>query len=91
MKHARGIDLRAPFSPSEFGEHDGKQYQTLRGLREWEVLGARCGKCGRVALLDKTAVLRQCGDRYLRNLRGMLKCQCGNREGNRVLVGTLPR
>ncbi len=91
MKHRRGIDLTAPVRPSSFREHDGKQYETLRGLREWEVLGARCGKCGRLAWLDKRTVQREWGDQYLLNLPHKLRCECGNKEGNRVLIGTLDR
>lgn len=83
MKHRRGIDLTPRFPPADYREHDGQQYETLKSLREWEVLGARCGKCGRVSWLDKRAVEREWGNQYLMNLRDKLKCECGNKEGNR--------
>jgi len=91
MKHRRGTDLVAPFSPTDYREHDGQQYESLKSLREWEVLGAKCGKCGRVSWLDKRAVEREIGNQYLLNIRWMLRCQCGNKEGNRLLIGTLSR
>lgn len=91
MKHRRGIDLSAPFHPSDYREHDGQQYETLNSLKEWEVLGARCAKCGRVSWLDKRAVEREWGNHYLLNLRNKLRCECGNKAGNTVLIGTLPR
>ncbi len=91
VKHRRSINLTAPFRPASFREHDGQQYETLKGLREWEVLGAKCSKCEHVSWLDKVAVERIVGDHYLLNLRHMLRCGCGNREGNKVLIGMLGR
>jgi hypothetical protein len=91
MKHSRGIDLAAPFAPAAFREHDGHSYETLKSLKEWEVLGARCAKCSRVSWLDKSAIEREWGNQYLINLPGRLKCQCGNKDGNKVLIGNLPR
>jgi hypothetical protein len=45
-----------------------------------------------VAWLDKQAVMRQIGgNQYLLNLRGKLKCECGNKQGNDVLIGYLDR
>ena len=49
-------------------------------------------KCSRVAWLDKQAVMRKIGgNQYLLNLRGKLKCECGNKQGNDVLIGYLDR
>jgi hypothetical protein len=91
MKHPRSIDLAAPFAPAAFREHDGCDYQTLKSLPDWEVLGAKCGACGRISWLDKRTVEREWGNQYLLNLRHRLRCKYGNKEGNTVLIGKLPR
>lgn len=91
MKHARGIDLTAPFRPASYTEHNPSQYHTIRGLNQWEVLGCKCSACGHIGWVDKDAVLRQYGDQYLMNLRGKFRCDCGNRTENIVLIGNLPR
>jgi hypothetical protein len=91
MKHRKGIDLVAPIRPSHYEEHkpSASVYETLNGLREWEVLGARCGHCGHTAWLDKRKVVQSYGKRYLQNVGHRLVCRCGNREDNKVLIGRL--
>jgi hypothetical protein len=91
VKHRRGIDLAAPFPPKDYREHAPVFYDTLASLKEWEVLGGKCEKCGHISWLDKKAVERQIGNHYLMNVRQKLTCQCGNKEGNRVLIGKLGR
>jgi hypothetical protein len=98
MKHRRSIDLSgagdrliAPIRPVSHYEHDGKQYDTLSAMRDWDVLGARCGACGHIAWFDHRAVLRRWGNQYLLNLPRRLVCHCGNRRDNKVLVGRLGR
>lgn len=71
--------------------HDGASLETLNGLQQWEILGGQCAKCGRVSWLEKKAVERKIGNQYLLNLRGKLRCECGNRKGNDVLIGYLDR
>jgi len=90
MKHRRSIDL-APVHPARFGEPLPSVLETVSSMREWEVLGAKCGKCGHTAWLDKAAVVRRCGNQCLQNMGRKLVCRCGNRAGNTVLVGTLGR
>lgn len=90
MKHRRGIDL-APFQPVTFQEFDGHQTLTLKNLQEWEVVGAKCGKCNKTTWLDKAAIIQHHGNQYLSNLGSRLRCECGNKEGNKVLVGKLGR
>jgi len=90
MKHRRSIDL-APVHPARFREPSSATLETVASMREWEVLGAKCGKCGHTAWLDKASVIRRCGNQYLQNMGGKLVCRCGNRTGNSVLVGTLGR
>lgn len=93
MRHPRGIDLTAPIKPARYHEHQpsGSVMETVSGLREWEVLGARCGSCGHTAWLDRNKVVRRFGNQYLRSLGSKLVCRCGNRKGNTVLVGSLGR
>lgn len=91
MKHRRGIDLTAPFEPAAYHAHDPQYFHTVSSLREWEVLGAQCGKCGHIGWLDKAAVHRKWGNQYLLNLRQKIRCQCGNKADNTILIGSLPR
>ncbi len=91
MKHRRGNDLSAQAPAASYTEHDPAMYHTLKGLREWEVLGAKCAACGHVGWVNKDALLARFGDRYLMNLHGQFRCRCGNRDGNTVLIGRLPR
>ncbi|WP_429112948.1 hypothetical protein [Ensifer sp. KUDG1] len=91
MKHKRGIELTAPFRPAHYVEHNPSQYHTIRGMNQWEVLGAKCAACGHIGWLDKDAILRTFGDMYLMNLRNRLRCECGSSAGNVVLIGNLPR
>ena len=79
------------FGVKNYRIHDGKSLETLNGLQQWEVLGGQCAKCGRVAWLEKRAVERKIGNQYLLNLRGKLRCDCENRQGNDVLIGYLDR
>ena len=89
MKHRKGIDLLASVSPARYEDHVPTMnvMETISGLREWEVLGARCAKCGNVTWLDRDKVFRKIGNQFLRNLK--LVCRCGNRKDNKVLIGRL--
>jgi len=93
MRHRRGIDLLASVAPAKHYEYvpNSSVYESLASLREWEVLGAKCGRCGHTAWLDKAAVTRRIGNHYLLNIGPKLVCRCGNAKGNKVLVGTLGR
>lgn len=93
VKPRRGIDLTASVQPADCYEyrHTSGVYDTVSGMREWELLGARCGKCGRTSWLDKAAVVRRYRDQYLHNVGAKLVCRCGNADGNVVMVGTLGR
>ena len=91
MKHRKGIDLIAPIKPAHYDEHRPTMnvMETVSGLRNWEVLGAKCARCGHIAWLDRDKVFRKIGNQFLRNLK--LVCRCGNRDGNKVLIGRLGR
>lgn len=91
MRHRRGIDLTAPFRPSHYNLYRGTSLETLASVKEWEVIGAQCGKCERISWLDKRLIEREFGNQYLMHLPRKLKCACGNKEGNTLLIGTLPR
>lgn len=93
MRHLRGIDLVAPVKPArhEVFVPNSSVMDTLNTLREWEVLGARCGKYGHTAWLDHRKVAARIGNHYLHNIGSKLVCRCGNQSGNTVLVGRLGR
>jgi hypothetical protein len=88
MKHRRSIEL-AP--PEGFAVEIEKQ--TLATLPQWFVIHARCGACRHQAPLERRGIARRCGlDLSLARLAGRLKCrECGNRSGNLLLLGRLPR
>lgn len=90
MKHRRGIELAAPFQPAHSNE-DPDGYITLKDLGESRVLGAKCGECQRVSWLNSRAVMQAIGNQHLMHLKGKLRCSCGNRDGNKILIGKLPR
>lgn len=75
---------------SSYRVHDGVQLDTLKSLAEWEVLGGKCGQCGRIGWTDKRTVLKKQDNQYLINLRAKLKCVCGHRGGE-VVIGVLDR
>lgn len=73
-------------------EQNANDYQ-LGWLSEWHVLVAICSRCRHRRRLSIDAIMR----RYPRiglvqQIAPMLACrQCGNREGNQVEIGRLPR
>ena len=91
MRHRRGIDFAAPFAPTTYVEEKLSLYRTLSGLAQWEVLGAKCSVCGHIGWVDKDAIMRSIGNHYLINVASRMSCPCGNKAGNRVLIGRLPR
>ncbi|MEI2297156.1 hypothetical protein MKZ91_03570 [Ensifer sp. MJa1] len=66
---------------------------TLAQLPEWYVLVARCAKCRHQGHIDRRLIGRKCGyDLSLNALARTLKCsRCNNGEGNKLLLGKLPR
>lgn len=93
MKHRKGIDLLAGIPPESYYAYEPSPsvYRSLDGILEWEMLGARCGKCAHVAWLDTKALRRRVGNDYLRNLQHRLVCRCGNAHDNRLLIGKVGR
>ena len=96
MKHKRGIDLRAemsaPFKPARSREGSYDLWRLIGDLPQYEIIGCTCPKCGNVGWLDMDAVRKKVGaDMSLNHFQAKLVCQCGNREGNRLMIGTLAR
>jgi len=92
MRHPKGIDLSANgVQLSVAYEHDPRDYKTLKDMPQYEVLGGKCSKCGRIAWLDKREVMQKVGNQYLLSLGRHLKCRCGNKDGNKVMIGTISR
>ncbi|KQS73019.1 hypothetical protein ASG39_04690 [Rhizobium sp. Leaf371] len=96
MKHRKGIDLRqemaAPFKPARARDAAYDLWRLIGDLPQYEILGGTCPNCLHVGWLDMTAVKQQAGDSMsLNEFQTKLKCQCGNREGNRLMIGTLSR
>jgi bacterioferritin-associated ferredoxin len=86
MRHRRSIDLMPREDAADYGS-------TLDQLAEWYVLVAKCGTCRHQAVLDRRRIAEACGhDAPLNAIARTLKCsRCGNRAGNDLLLGRLPR
>jgi len=87
MKHRRSIDLVASH------EAVAAERETLATLPQWYVLHARCDACRHETRIDRRALAYRCGkDLSLAMIGLRLTCRsCGNRKGNHLLLGTLPR
>ena len=86
MRHRRSIDLMSRENAADYGS-------TLELLPEWYVLVAKCAKCRHQGQIDRRLVAGTCGwGVRLDSLGQKLKCsRCANREGNKLLLGRLPR
>jgi len=94
MRHRRGIDLiPSGRHPSFLGHADELEFMTFGKLSEWYVLGGRCVRCEREGWLDRWELQRRFGrETFLKDLTHKLRCMgCGNRKGNRWIIGKLPR
>lgn len=86
MRHRRSIDLMPRENAADYGS-------TLELLPEWYVLVAKCGKCRHQGRIERRAIAGTHGWGVdLNSIGRTLKCsRCGNREGNKLLIGKLPR
>ncbi|OCP00222.1 MULTISPECIES: hypothetical protein [unclassified Ensifer] len=86
MRHRRSIDLMPREDVADYGS-------TLEQLPEWYVLVAKCGKCRRQGQVDRRLIASAYGYATPLNfIARTLKCsRCENREGNKLLLGRLPR
>ncbi len=95
MKHDRGIDLGRPQRDSiaYLGPLVDPIHTTFDDLPEWHALGVTCPKCEREAWLDRWEAERKWGKgAYIGSLTLRLRCRgCGNRDGNKWILGSLPR
>jgi hypothetical protein len=84
MKHRKGIELTA----SDIG-----YAETLGELAQWYELGACCPVCEHTQRIDRYELARRYGKGMrLATIGRKLICKrCGNRDGNRLTVGMLPR
>lgn len=66
---------------------------TFATLPEWYRLAVSCGQCKHVAPLDRKELARKMGkNTLLTSLLPRLRCaKCGNRNGNSLRLGKLPR
>ena len=87
MKHRRSIDLVASHEEVEIDR------ETLATLPQWYVLHARCPACRHETMIDRRMLAYRSGkDIPLARIGPRLKCNgCGNRTGNQLLLGKLPR
>lgn len=96
MKHRRGIDLIGRASRYDIlylGPLLDPVQTTFDDIPEWHALGGHCGKCERSGWINRWEVSRKWGERaYLGPLTSRLRCLgCGNRDGNKWILGKLPR
>ncbi|MBB3441477.1 hypothetical protein LVY75_23765 [Sinorhizobium sp. B11] len=87
MKHRRSIDLVASH------EEVATDRETLATLPQWYVIQAQCPACQRETRIDRRVLAYRYGkDISLARISLRLKCSgCGNRTGNQLLLGRLPR
>ena len=85
MRHLKGITL-LPMGHSDYE-------QTFGGLPQWYDLSAVCSVCGRTGSVDRHEMRRCFGDsKKVGSLVGKLTCRgCGNKMGNKLLIGMMPR
>ncbi|KQS84294.1 hypothetical protein ASG58_21225 [Rhizobium sp. Leaf383] len=95
MKHRRGIDLgRAAGDQIKYlGPLLDPDRTTFADIPEWHTLGGHCSKCEREAWLVRWDVARKWGNNtYRGSLASRMRCiACGNRAGNKWILGQLPR
>lgn len=95
MRHRRGIALAGPGRDEVvyIGPLAEALYTTFEDIREWQTLGAHCGKCEREGWLLRWELQQKWGaGTYIGSLTGRLRCRaCGNKKGNTWIVGQLPR
>jgi hypothetical protein len=94
MKHARGIHLGRPdrYSTAYLGQVTEPVSTTFGDIAEYHALGGHCPRCERVGWVDKYELMRRFSNAYLGSLAVRLRCLgCGNRQGNKWVLGQLPR
>lgn len=92
MRHRRGIKLGSN-EVIYLGPLMDPAQTTFDDIPEWHALGAHCSKCEREAWLQRYDLSRKWGkNTYLSSLVSRLRClECGNKAGNKWILGQLPR
>lgn len=95
MKHRRSIELGTLSNQPQYPIVGYPLDETFEQLEQWYVLGVRCGRCGRYAVLDRYGLAKKWGkSTVISSLANRLRCQsaeCDNRYGNTFWLGKLPR
>lgn len=64
----------------------------LDDLPQYIALGCFCPACERETWIDRHALRKKWGNAFLGSLQARLRCRgCGNRLGNRWIMGQSPR
>ncbi|KQS84806.1 hypothetical protein ASG58_20115 [Rhizobium sp. Leaf383] len=85
----RGRETRG--QPIYVGELEDVMRDTHLMMR-WECIGARCSQCERESWLDRDKLERGASSLILYEVAKRLRCRsCGNRAGNKIFLGRLPR
>jgi hypothetical protein len=93
MKHRRGIELArgGRYAPVYLGEIEDVMRDT-HAMMKWECIGARCSSCEREAWLNRDELQRGTSSLILYKVAKRLRCRsCGNKAGNKIFLGRLPR
>jgi len=94
MQHRKSIEL-VPDDHFNWGlaNIDPMSWMNFEQLQEWYVLGGSCAKCQHQGWVDRRDLAWRYGRRtQLATLAGKLRCrQCGNKVGNRWIIGKLAR
>jgi len=96
MRHRRGIDLTVRESRYDIlylGPLLDPVHTTFDDIPEWHALGGHCARCERTGWINRWEVSRKWGKHtFLGSLAGRLRCLgCGNKDGNKWILGKLPR
>jgi len=94
MKHPRGIDIGRPSRDSitYVGPVPDPIDTAIDDLASYYALGGSCPSCEREAWIDRHQLRRKWGNALLASLQPRLRCLgCGNKNGNRWIMGQLPR
>jgi len=94
MKHRRGIEIGRPRRDAitYIGPVADPISTAIDDVQSFTALGGMCPSCEREAWLDRHELRRKWGNAMLNSLQPRLRCLgCGNKQGNKFILGKLPR
>jgi len=94
MKHRRGIDLlsrKNRYDITYLGPVLTPENTAFEDIPEWYALGGHCPKCERTGWLTKGEVPGKLGKGSFLGSQRLRCLSCGNRDGNKWILGQLPR